>query len=86
MWCVKTVSRRAYFYALPYSLVVAPRGEAVVEGGGGAKHVGGVGRHDGGREGGGVVVVDCGEKPEEEKEGKKRLLDEATSENCTSRI
>ena len=40
------------------SLAVAPREEAVVEGGGGAKHVGGVGRHDGGREGGGVVVVD----------------------------
>ena len=34
--CISSVCRRAYFYALPYSLVVAPRGEAVIEGGGGA--------------------------------------------------
>ena len=34
---------------------VARREEALVECVGGAKHVGGVGRHDGGREGGGVA-------------------------------
>ena len=34
---------------------MAPREEAVVEGGSGVQDVGGVGRHDGGREGGGVV-------------------------------
>ena len=41
----ETISRRAYFYTLPCSLVVAPRGEAVVERGGSAEYVGGVGRH-----------------------------------------
>ena len=38
MFCVReTVGNQGYFYALPTSLAVAPREEAVVEAGDGAK-------------------------------------------------
>ena len=45
----------AGLFYLASLLAVPPRDEAVVECGGGGQHVVGVGRHEGGREGGGVV-------------------------------
>ena len=51
----KAVKRGAGPFYLASLLAVPPRDEAVVECGGGGQHVVGVGRHEGGREGGGVV-------------------------------
>lgn len=45
----------AGLFYLASLLAVPPRDEAVVECGGGGQHVVGIGRHEGGREGGGVV-------------------------------
>ena len=52
--CVCESLDAGLFY-LASLLAVPPRDEAVVECGGGGQYVVGVGRHEGGREGGGVV-------------------------------